>query len=46
MRQDRGGIRDVCIGERVMERGGVVTGLRNIVRGQGFIVAKRMDIII
>ena len=37
----------MCIGERVMEKGGgVVTGLRNIVRGQGFIVAKRMDIII
>ena len=37
----------MCIGERVMERGGVVvTGLRNIVRGQGFVVGKRMDIII
>ena len=36
----------MCIGERVMERGGVVTGLRNIVRGQGFIVGRKMDIII
>ena len=33
--------------EQVMARGGRgVTGLRNIVRGQEFIVAKRMDIII
>ena len=24
MWQDRGGIRDVCIGERVMERGGLL----------------------
>ena len=36
----------MCIGERVMERGGVVTGLRNIVRVQELIVGRRMDIII
>ena len=37
----------MCIGERVMERGGeVVIGLRNIVGGQGFILGRRMDIII
>ena len=33
--------------EQVMARGGRgVTGLRNIVRGQGFILGRRMDIMI